>query len=132
MGLGVKEWSIDKCREKFIYFCKSIFSRKTRLGTVTSKLTLGWSDSFHKVARVAMNGGLYSGEASDAIFKESFGEHEPLMQSRKMRVAVTATGETRPFCQLLTTYNKSHHDPEVAYSWPQQHEDVASWKLWKA
>ena len=132
LGLGVKEWSVDECREKFIYFCKCVFSRKTTFGTFLSAITGGWSHSVHQVSKIYQKGGLYSSDVLDPIFKESYGEEEPLMQHRRVRVAVTTTGETRPFCQLLTTYNKSDHEIEPAYSWPQQHRHISSWKIWNA
>jgi len=66
-----------------------------------------------------MNSGAYDSASLEKILQDAFGPKTELIAPRDPgpKVALTATDASSPMCELLTTYNKSGHEPEETYRW---------------
>jgi predicted acylesterase/phospholipase RssA len=126
LGLGVKQWSVDTCVNKFINLCDQAFTPREGHGlwglehAATLKHGSKWATTpLRKALRSALGdehlfGGIYE---SDKHYKQ--------------KVAVTATTGTAQQAVVLPNYNRQEQ-PRAPYLFEFAHKRRLSMALWEA
>ena len=133
LGLGVKRWSIAECQAKLTLLSQRIFCQESSFTTSLSRATKGWSGTVARAARFLWYGNLYDERTLETVMQDAFGAEDLLAarESSDLRVAVTATTNSNPPCDIFTTYDKQEHGKERAYGWP-DHEMAGKVRIWEA
>ncbi len=126
LGLGVENWSVERCTQEFERMCKGAFTPR-KGGNI---LFVGWLISAHLQSKYAT--GPLEAALSDAFTDEYlFGGQQSFSHGNKVALIATASAGLRPV--VLSNYNRvCTDDASRPYIFQRPEKPEPELKIWEA